>query len=569
VALLAYGGALDAPFYLDDHASIVDNPWIRWDGLRLDWLGRTLFDAPTARPVAYLSFALNHWATGLDPAGFRVVNVALLVASGLLVIQLVRRLTARLHPQASDGARAAMAVLAGLLFVAHPLQTQAVTYLVQRMTELSVFFYLLALLAWLRARDATERGRRIRNASACALAWALALGSKEIAITLPAAIWLIEWFAYRDLDSGFARRSALRLGLPLLLIGFAAYAWLMGGSGYAGRSFTVGERLLSELRVTWIYLGLALLPAPSRFNLLYDLPLSHSLLDPPTTALAALGLLGLAGLAIATARRVPLLSFGLAWAGLQLLLESAILPLALVFEHRMLLPSVGLAAAAGGGLVQAFRGRVAPALAVGLVAVLALGLASRARNAVWSDELQLWSDVVAKSPGLVAAQNNLAMALARAGRVREAQLALERALAIDPGDPEALNNRGVQALERGEPAAAIADFRAALARSPRHPRALYNLGRAVALGGDPEAALPWLEAATEADPDAAPLWNGLGAVQVELGRLDAAEVSFRRAAALDPGNLEVRGNLAVVRQLRGAQREEGSSPGDAGRRPAR
>lgn len=565
LAAIAYGAALGAPFYLDDHASIVDNPWIRWDGPRLDWLPRTLFDAPTARPVAYLSFALNHWATGLDPAGFRIVNVALLVASGLLVMALVRRLAARLYPQSSAAARETMALLAGLLFVAHPLQTQAVTYLVQRMTLLATAFYLAALLCWLRAREATRRPQRLRNGVAGALCWLLALGSKEIAITLPAAIWLVEWYGWRDLDAAFLRRSALRLALPALALGFAAYAWLLGGHGwgYAGKPFGPGERLLSELRVTWIYLSLALWPDPSRLNLLYDLPLSRSLLDPPSTALSAVGLLALVGLAIATARRAPMLSFGLAWAGLHLLLESAVLPLALVFEHRMLLPSVGLCAAAGCGLVRALRGRIAPALALGLAAALALALAARARNAVWSDELRLWSDVAAKSPGLVAAQNNLAMALARAGRAEASRRALERALAIDPGNPEALVNRGAQELERGEIGAAIADFRAVLARSPRDPRALHNLGRALALSGDPGSALGWLESATAADPDAAPLWNGLGAVQVQLGRLADAELSFRRALALDPGDAAVRENLAVVRRLRADQGDASPPAGDA------
>jgi Flp pilus assembly protein TadD len=564
VAAVAYGGVLGAPFYLDDHASIVDNPWVRWERLRLDWLGRTLFDAPTARPVAYLSFALNYWLAGPDPAGFRIVNVAILVLNGVLVMQLVRRLVARMLPDASAAQRETMAVLAGLLFVAHPIQTQAVTYIVQRMTGLSVLFYLLALLAWLRARDATQRATRIRNGVGCALAWALALGSKEIAITLPAAIWLIEWFAYRELDARFARRSALRLGLPILLCGLVAYAWLTHGTdwGYAGQPFSAGERLLSELRVLMIYLGLAIHPAPARLNLLYDLPLSRSLFDPPSTLAAALGLVGLAAVGVAAARRAPLLSFGLAWWGLQLLLESAILPLALVFEHRMMLPMVGLVAAAGYGCVVLARGRTGPALAVGLALVLALALAARARNAVWSDERVFWSDVAAKSPGLVAAQNNLAMALGRAGRPDEAMQALERALAIDPDDAEARNNRGAQWLARGRVTAAIADFRRVLERNPQHPRALHNLGRALSAQGDHEAALVALEAARDADPQSAPLWNGLGAVYVALGRLGPAEQSFRRALALDPANGEARANLGIVLQMREDQRAGASRSPD-------
>lgn len=552
--LAIYAPGLAAPFVLDDHASLVENPWIRWDTLRLDLLWRTLFEGPTARPVAYLSFALDHWAHGLDPRGFRLANVAILVGSALLVARLARVILARLRPAPPAAAARGIAWLSALLFVAHPLQIQSVTYLVQRMTGLAVFFTLAALLAFVRARESPPGVRRWRWGGAALGLWLLALGSKEIAITGPVAAWLLEWCFWRNLDAGFAKRSALRLGLPLLLLGAAAYAALTidAGWGYAGKPFTAGQRLLTELRVVVFYLSLFVLPLPSRLNLLHDFALSHSWFDPPTTLLALLCLVGLAWLAVRCARPAPVLFFALAWSFLQLLLESAVLPLALAFEHRMGLPLVGLCIGAAWSVFAAASLRPARALPVGLALVAALALATATRNALWSDELAFWSDVAAKSPRLLAAQNNLGMALARAGRPAQAEAATLRALALGPTDAEVLNNLGTFALARGDRRGAVARFQEALRYAPEHHRAHFNLGMTLGEDGEIEAGIAHVEAALRAAPQEAALWNGLGALRLLQGELDAAEAALRRAQALEPGHADTAANLESLRARRAA-----------------
>ncbi|HVN39799.1 MAG TPA: tetratricopeptide repeat protein [Myxococcota bacterium] len=555
VGFAVYASALDAPFVLDDYSNIVENPFVHWDSLRLDWLRQTLFAGPTARPVANLTFALDHWAHGLDPRGFRVVNVAILVASALLLARFARVLLARLRPPVPEPAARGIAWIAALLFVAHPLQIQSTTYIVQRMTGLAVLFTLAALLAWLRAREGGSRGARLRWGALAVSLWLLAVGAKEIAITGPVAAWLCEWFFWRDLDPHFARRSFLLVGLPLLVCGVAAYALLTHDLawGYAGKPFTPSERLLTELRVVVFYLSLFVWPLPSRLNLLHDFPLSHSLLDPPTTALSLLLLLALAAVAVLAARRAPLVSFALVWCALQLLIESAILPLALAFEHRMALPLVGLCLGAAWLLFAALRMRTAPALALGLAAVTALGVATARRNALWSDELAFWTDVAQKSPHVLAAQTNLGMALLRAGRPQDAEAATLRALAIDPTDAEALNNLGSLRLARGDRAGALSSFEQALHYAPDHFRAHFNLGMVLGESGDVARGLEHLEAAVESAPYEASVWNGLGALRLLQGDLDAADAALRRALELDPGQADARANLARVQALRSAK----------------
>jgi len=546
-----YAVALDAPFYLDDHANIVENPWIRWDGLRLDLLPRTLFQSPTLRPVANLSFALSYLLHGLDPRGFRLENLAILVACGVLVARLAAALLARLQPAPPEPALRGMALLAGLLYVAHPLEIQSTTYLVQRMTALSVLFYLAALLCWLRARErGPAAGRWLAAAALCGL---LALGSKEIAVTLPAAIWLIEWCFYRDLDARFLRRT-LVLVLPPLALGALAFALLADrlGLGYAGRAFTPVERLLTQLRVVAFYSSLVAWPLPSRLNLLHEFPLSRGWLAPPSTLFSALWLATLAFAGVALARRARPVFFGLAWCALQLLLESVVLPVAPAFEHRLALPMVGLCLAAAWGCFALFGQRTRPALALGLSAAAALGVATYARNALWRDEPGFWSDVAAKSPGLAAPHTNLGMALLGAGRLDEAEASFHRALAIAPRDAEVWNDLGNLELRRGRRAEAIANFRAALEAEPSHYRALYSLGMTLAQDGDLARALPLVQSALRVAPNEAAIWDGLGSILRAQGREAEAEQAYRRSLALDPTYPFAQGHLAELLAARAA-----------------
>lgn len=539
-----YTPALEGPFFYDDYQNIVDNPNL--DPTR-GWAAAA-FDAPTLRPVANLSFAWNRRLTGLDARGFRAVNVALHALASLAVAGLARRLIPRISPGLDARSATVCALLSGLLFALHPVQTQAVSYVVQRMASLSTLFYVSSCLAWLRGREA-EAGGRVAWWCAAGLLWSLALGSKEIAITLPGALWLIEWLGFRRGDPRFLRRSAIGLGLPALVGLGALCVWLWAEEAYAGRGFSAGERLWTALRVQWLYASLVALPLPSRLNLLHELELSRSLLEPPRTLLAGLGIVTVAGVGVAARRSAPWLGFAVAWWALHMALESFLLPLALVYEHRLYLPMVGVAAAVPAAAASALP-RARPVLApLALLALAGLGLATAQRNAVWGDELALWADTARKSPGVAAARGNHGLALARAGRLPEAVSEYRAALAIDPEDAEAINNLGSALLALGQRHEALLHFQRAVDAQPDHARARFNLGMLLAEDGAHRAGLAHVEAALRLQPHDASIWNGLGAIRVWQGRPEAGAQAFERALALDPGHADARRNLA---RLRGA-----------------
>ncbi len=570
VGLAVYAPSLDGPFVFDDHIHLLRNRAIQLRELSLAGLWSAATESPAHRPVANLSFALNYWWGGSRPRGYHALNLALHVANGLLVYALARAALRR-RPLALGDRRLARGVagLAALLFVVHPLQTQSVSYVVQRMNLLCAFFYLAALACYVLARERAPGTRRIPLA-ACAASGLLALGSKQNAVTLPLAIFLWEWCFYRDFDPAFARRAWRRAGAPLLLLAALVWWWIFQGPhwGYNAKAFGMLERALTQGRAIALYLSLALLPLPSRLNLLHDLPLSRSLLDPPSTLPALLAVAASAAGAMLLARRVPWLAFGALWFLLHLAVESSILPLDLVYEHRNYLPLAGLCLAASVGAARLARQRALPLVALGLALALPFAVFARQRNRVWADPLALWSDVVAKSPANPLARSDLASALAFAGRSREALAEAERALALAPGSARIHANlgaaysrlgrwgRAVHHLERAQAAApddaelesalgaallqagqrerARAHLARAVARDPQSARAAYNVALLARDEGDLAAARAGLERALRLEPEHADAHQALGFLLEESGSLGAALPHYEEALRLAP-----------------------------------
>lgn len=532
-----YARCLDGPFVFDDHIQLLRNRAIQLRELGLASLRAAAFESPSRRPVANLSFALNYWYGGASPRGYRVVNLLLHAANGALVYALAR-VALRRRPLARGDPRL-VALLAALLFALHPLQTQSVSYVVQRMNLLCALFSLAAIGCYSIARERPP-GRRGAALLACAASFALALGSKQNAVTLPAALFLWEWFLYRDLDPAFARRVARRALPPLLLAGGLVWWWIFQGPywGYNAKPFTLGERLLTQGRAIALYVGLALLPLPSRLNLLHDFPVSRSLLDPPSTLPALLAVLGAAALATARARSAPWLAFGTLWFLLHLAVESSLLPLDLVYEHRTYLPLAGVGIAAAVGLARACGGAPGRLAAVGALLALPLALWTWQRNAVWADAVALWSDVVAKSPANPLARSNLAAALAYAGRDAEALAEAERALQLDPSSARLHANLGVAYSRLARWALAEEHLRRALAAWPDDAELHGSLGTALLRQGDRARAREHFERAAALDPRSARAAYNLALLESEERNADAALRGFERAVDLDPDYAE-------------------------------
>ncbi len=526
VALAAYADSFGASFHLDDQAAILDNPILRDPALfgnpwRLhQLLGTQRFLSYLSRSVGNLSFGLDLAVHGPTPFGFHVVNLAVHVAAALLLRELAILLFR--SPFLSRSAIAPWAdrvgLAAALLFVAHPIQTQAVTYVVQRYASLSTALGLASLVAWLTWRvDPGPTRARAAGLWAGALAALVAAQlTKESAVTFPLQALLAELLFF---DGPVARR--VRATVPLLATMAVPLAIVAAAGNVADRIAAGGQQaldafhlghgdfLLTELRVVATYLRLLLLPVGQ--NLFWDYPLSHSLAEPAVIAAGVLhaALLGLAAWLAWSARRADparrLVAFGVCWFYGALSVESgAVVIVDVIFEHRVYYPSAGffLAAATAGALAArqlSARWPGAPRAAAALAGTLALVLAGAtfARNRVWADDASLWSDVAEKSPGIPTGHQLAGRALLQAGRLAEAEVALRKAIEVSPyylGSYEdlsrlyALTGRPGRALHALAVAryltfdldGALALWDRALALSPGDADAHY--GRALALG---------------------------------------------------------------------------------------
>jgi tetratricopeptide (TPR) repeat protein len=582
---LLYSNTLGSPFVFDDSGNIVENRFIRMTQVGGSELYQAAFASRLDRPVAYLSFALNYYVGGYEVAGYHVVNIVIHGINGILVY-LLALFAFRRHSGARELLAAWMALISALVFVAHPLQTQAVTYIVQRMTSLSVTFYLLALLLYIHGRLQAVRWRRWAFWGGGLVSWILALGSKEIAAVLPVAILLCEWAFFSGAGGGRTRRGiaysaasvAILAVLVLVFIGENPVEKTL--RTYVYRDFTMAERVLTEFRVVVLYLSLWLLPLPSRLNLLHPISLSRSLLEPVTTILSLLLVVGLVALALVFARKNRLASFCILWMLLHLMIESSVIGLELIFEHRMYLPSVGLAIVTSNLLFAGPAPERVRRIAVSLLVIGLLGIATYFRNEDWRDKVTLWSDVIAKNPESSRAHDKLGVALAAQGRLAEAIEHYREALRLDPGRPRIHNHLGLALHEQGRTDEAIPHFHAALRVDPtyavahnnlgnvftnleREEKALehfseavrldpdfveahYNLGIALARQGRTEDAARRFSEALRLWPDFAAAHNDLGLVLARQGRLDAAVREYAEALRFEPDYPEAHNNLGAV-----------------------
>ena len=450
LVVAAYSRTLDVPLLFDDIGSIERNERIQLTELDPGALFDILVER--RRPLAYFSLALNHLAGGLEPRGYHIVNIALHALTGVLVLLFSRlifrralHLAGRLAP-AVPGGEITLATLSALLFVAHPIQTQAVTYIVQRMSVLATLFYVLALLLFVLGRERSAGPGRLLLWVGCVFCGVLAMGSKPIAAPLPVAIFGIEWFFYRDLSGAWLRRQ-LRWLAPLggAGVGLGWVYWTkVSAIGYADFDFTLWERLLTQFRVVGIlYPSLLVWPAPSCLNLLHEISTSRSLLEPASTLLGLLLLLGVASATVFLSRRERVLGFALLWYILHLLIESSFLPLAMVYEHRLYLPMVGVSLGCVWLLFRICSPRPGIAVVLALASIALLATTSHVRNQTWRDPVRFWDDVVTKSPKNPKAVYNLGVAYEQKNLLPEATAVYERLVELAPDLPDAHLRLGV------------------------------------------------------------------------------------------------------------------------------
>ena len=527
--VIAYANSLQAPFTFDDEVAIVGNESIR----RLDTaLSPPERGEPVAgRPLVNLSFALNYAAGGLDVRGYHAFNVAVHIAGAMLLFALVR-----LH--LGDAGAFATA----LLWVVHPLNTEAVTYVSQRTETLMALFYLSTLLA-------AARGRLVAAVVACAAG----IACKETMATAPLAVMLYDrTFTYGSFGEAWRARRRFYLALAATWLLLLALIW--SGPRWETAGFATGispwTYLLNQAVMITEYLRRAVWPRDLVLD--YGEPLPYA---PGDVALRGAVVVGLLAVTAYLLVKRPRAGFPAAMFFLVLAPTSSIIPIATEVgaERRMYLPlaaaitlAVGAIAHATGARPPGSRRRTVPtAVAAGVIAVV-LAAGTVDRNGEYRDGVALWQSTLDRWP-TPRAHRNLATELKRAGRPGEALVHLRQSLS--PAHPEARYALGYELFEQGHHEDAVAELTRFIGEAPADP----NIGTAHALIASAllmqqryADALPHLREAAQRRPDLAERWVTLGVALAETRDFAAAEAALRRAVAVGPRHAAARMMLGLV-----------------------
>jgi tetratricopeptide (TPR) repeat protein len=551
--LAVYLNSFAGPFLLDDKGRIVQNPHIRslwppWDVV-----------AHSTRPVVELSVALNYALGGLNPWGYHAFNLAVHLLAGLVLFGIVRRTlqSEKLRPRYGRPATW-LALAVALIWLVHPLQTESVTYVIQRGESLMGLFYLLTLYCGIRGcHSLRPRAWFIAAVGACALG----MGSKEVMVTAPILMLLYDRvFLAESLAEIWRRRRGLYLGLAStwLLLGFLLATSRVEEQNILVPGLTPWRYATAQFGVIVHYLRLAVWPHPLVLDYAWPLPVGASAVVPWAAVVAAL-----AGGTVLAFRRVPWAGFCGAWFFLILAPSSSIVPIAdLAFEHRMYLPLAAVVAVVVVGGYEALgrlpvgadlRRGVGAGLLVGAVA--ALGFATVRRNEDYRNELRMWTDTVARRPDNGRAHYNLGHALYQKGDLDDAMAHLKEAVRLTPDDAKSHIMLGLVLVARGQTEAGIAHYREAMRLDPKEPVAHFNLAVALASRGLVDEAITEYAETIRLEPRFMEAHNNLAVALAGRGRLKEAIAHFEEVVRLRPRYPEAYRNLGNALLTQGQAKE--------------
>lgn len=532
---VAYANTFNVPFYFDGVPCIVENPVVhdltnlsRLDTYGVLGISEDIRNNIVTRLVTYLTFAANYRLHGLTVTGYHLVNLILHLANALLVYRLV--CFVRPSVTARTSGCDPLPLIVALLFVVHPLQTTAVTYIVQRFAVLATFFSLAALCSYvLSVRASVPRWRKVWYVCALA-ATILAMYSKEIAFPLPILMALFDVVFLSGTQRQRLRRLAPFLAtlllLPLTVMVLANISDVTGQSASNVLDLVNigGGSRWSYFLTQWpvIVTYLRLLAFPAGLHLEYDFPRFTTVWDPVIIAsgvlLAALLYLGVRLLSMRSsacdnAQNRRLIGFGIVWFFTTLAMESSIIPLDdLIFEYRLYLPSLGffLAVTAAVDLLRRRMALTFPAvntvaIAGAFLLLMVLTTATVMRNRTWQDELVFWRDNVSKSPNRARPHCSLAEVYRKRGEIAKAVAELKIAGNLNPYYWVPFESLGDIRWNLGLYAQAAVDYEEAQRRGNNSRQLLLKLGRSQRWSGQPEAAwatFSTLLAANSDDPDA-------------------------------------------------------------------
>lgn len=413
----SYAHTLDYPWHLDDLPNITQNTPVQLTELAPQTLGGSLFATPysgaLSRPFSYLSFALNYYYCKDNVVGYHLVNILIhIITSWLLyfsTILLLRRPSfRRLFP---DKQINIVAFLTAVIWAVHPIQIQAITYIVQRMTSLATMGSMASIFFFLYSFQDLTQGKRIKLLTLSALCFIFAIGSKENVALLPISLLIIQLSFYSNDTRKLSNYLKITLCITVLFITLASLYYLVTSGTlqqlfkseyYGSRPYTALERLLTQPRILIFYISLLIYPNPTRFSIDHSFELSTSLLHPWTTLPAIFLTVSALVIGLILLKKKPLFGFPILFFFINHIIESSVIPLELVFEHRNYLPSLFFflpLAVFINTIWQKYKESLIHFSIVSLTCCLVLLLcwSTYLRNTKWSSEQLLWEDALTKA----------------------------------------------------------------------------------------------------------------------------------------------------------------------------
>jgi tetratricopeptide (TPR) repeat protein len=546
-----YANALQIDtFQYDDYATVIENPFIK-EGATVQRIYRCF----NTRFLPGLTFAGNYALGGLHPFGYRLFNLVVHIFNSWLVFQCVRQLlkTPRMKDHPVNGISGQFAFAVAMIFVSHPLQTEAVTFITQRYVSLAAFFYLLTIVLYLYARQRNS----VKAYMGGILSGLAAMYCKEIAITLPLMLVLVEVYFWGNFQKERFKRGLLLVPylcllsvIPLNLLktsdstisstrmveivqtkdahnGQAEF--VQEDMGRALSSYSRKAYALTQFNVLVTYLRLFIWPVKQ--NLDYDYPIVKGWGDGKTWG-CALFLLALGAGAIRWERRWPLVSFGIFWFFLTLSVESSLIPIGhVIAEYRMYLAIVGLAMVLTYGFyaVLIHKEKI---VTLAVITAVIFGIATYRRNTVWSSPVSLWQDTVRKSPHKARPHANLGILYTQLGYDDKAQEHFRSALIAQPDDAKIHTDFGFLLARGNRLQEAITHYEKAIELNPRYALSYYNLGAVYGVLRAHDQEVLHYQKALELRPDWPEVILSLGKAYHDLGNREKAREQIHRLKIL-------------------------------------
>ncbi|MBI5327116.1 MAG: tetratricopeptide repeat protein [Deltaproteobacteria bacterium] len=547
---IAYSNTFSNSFHFDDRYAIFEDRAIRDIGNI-----PSMFKDMLNRPLLRITFALNYHFGGFDVFGYHLVNLLLHIIAGISVYFLAKLLFERMG---GHGNSVSFALLAGLIFALHPVQTGSVTYIASRSAVLAAIFYVLSVILFILGSERNGSKMVFFHIGAF-LSFLMALGSKETAATVPFIVLMLPFF----LMTAKHRRN---ITLPLL--------WLMALPVYALIRYLVSQNvvpvdtrfsyseilppyqyLLTEVNVViYYYLKWLFFPVNGP-NADPDIPAETSFIDISTIA-ASLVIACIVYMAIRFRREVTVVSFGIFWYFITLIPTSSIFPIAdVAVERHLYLPSIGFAFVSAYLLMKIKELLPSKIWFLPYIIPLIMIVITIQTNSVWKNGITLWEDAARKSPNKIRALGNRAFAYLESGNLNMAEMLYHDFLKRFPNDPFGYNNTGLILEKKGDVLSAIKYYREAVNLKPKYWRFHMHLGNAYSQNGFMVEAVSELQIAVNLEPLNPEPMIMLASLLAKQGETDSVIIIANKALSIESENVEAYLLLGISYEKKGMREE--------------